>query len=164
MQSYFFTIFFFVYISKKKPFFRGVNSYKPFLDIYFCPKRKNGTTFGKSYFCVLYILFIFILKETYTIPFYTGHFFQLVRSPGSRRAIIPRANGIILAEICRRYREPRNEWCYQISLMFFISSNIYLLCSIICCLNCWVCFINSIIINDSLISAVCFFIIISLNS
>ena len=73
MQSIYFTIFSFVYISKKKPLFRGVNSYKPFLDIYFCPKRKNQTTFGKWYFVFLYILFIFILKETYTIPFYTGH-------------------------------------------------------------------------------------------
>jgi hypothetical protein len=74
------------------------------LDIYFCPKRKNQTTFGKWYFVFLYILFTFILKETYTIPFYTGHFFQLVRSPGSRRAIIPRTKRNCLPYLCRHYR------------------------------------------------------------
>ena len=90
MQPIYFADFTFVYISKKNTLFRGRNRPMPFLDIYFCPKRKNQTTFGKWYFCVLYILLIFILKETYTIPFYIGYFFQLVTSTGAIAGVTAR--------------------------------------------------------------------------
>ena len=63
MQPKYLANFTFVYISQKNTHFRGVNSHKPFLDIYFCPKRKNQTTFGKHHFFILYILLIFLLKE-----------------------------------------------------------------------------------------------------
>ena len=76
MQPKYFALFTFVYISKKNTPFRGIKSPTPFLDIYFCPKRKTPRTFGNSFFCVLYILLIFLLKETY-IPSFFKLFYNL---------------------------------------------------------------------------------------
>ena len=39
----------------------------PFLDIYFCPKMKTTGLLENTTFLLLYILFNFILKETYTL-------------------------------------------------------------------------------------------------
>jgi hypothetical protein len=77
MQPIYLAIFIFVYISKKNTPFRGRNRYKPFLDIYFCPKRKIQRTFGKHNFLILYILLILLLKEnSIPVPYSQFSFFS----------------------------------------------------------------------------------------
>ena len=63
MQPKYFADFHFcLHERKKHPFWESPFAFPVFGHL-FLSKNENPWTFGKSYFCVLYILLIFLLKE-----------------------------------------------------------------------------------------------------
>jgi hypothetical protein len=63
LTKYFADFHFCLHERKKHPFWESPFAFPVFGHL-FLSKKVNRRTFGKSYFCVLYILLIFLLKET----------------------------------------------------------------------------------------------------